>query len=246
MHTEYSVCSVDTKKEFTGWNAFDPIMAVSDDVRNQFILLFPELAKKTNVMENIISPDFVREQADLRNIENELDLTDHQLCLGSVGRFGKAKNFDNVPFICQLLKNNGISFKWFLIGYGGDEPLIRKNIEQANVEDCCIILGKKSNPYPYMKRCDLYIQPSRFEGKAVTVREAQILCKPVIITDFSTAKSQVKNGVDGIIVPMSNELIAENIIAFFKNKIKQQQIMSYLQSHDYGNESEIAQIDLYI
>ena len=56
IHTDYSVISVDTKKEFPVWNAFDQIMAVSDDVRNQFILLFPELAKKTNVMENIIYP----------------------------------------------------------------------------------------------------------------------------------------------------------------------------------------------
>lgn len=50
------------------------------------------------------------------------------------------------------------------------------------MQERVIILGKKDNPYPYMRACDLYVQPSRYEGKAVTVREAQLLGKPVVIT----------------------------------------------------------------
>ena len=84
--------------------------------------------------------------------------------------------------------------------------------------DNVIILGKKENPYPYIKACDIYIQPSRYEGKAVTVREAQMLNKPVIITNFLTAKSQLEDGFDGIIVPMDNEKCAEGIISLIKNE----------------------------
>lgn len=66
-------------------------------------------------------------------------------------------------------------------------------------------LGKNLNPYPYICRCDLYVQPSRYEGKCVSVKEAQMLRKPVVITNYATANSQVENGVDGIIVTMDNE-----------------------------------------
>lgn len=86
-----------------------------------------------------------------------------------------------------------------MVGYGGDEEIIRKLIEENNFQESFILLGKKFNPYPYMKKCDLYVQPSRYEGKAVTVGEAQILGKPVMITNYTTAKSQVKEDFDGYI-----------------------------------------------
>ena len=111
------------------------------------------------------------------------------------------------------------------------------------MQDYCIILGKKENPYPYMAACDVYVQPSRFEGKAVTVREAQILCKPVVIANYKTASSQVQDGIDGIIFPQSNEEMADAIVTFLQNKQKQEQIIDYLQTHHYGNENEVKKLD---
>ena len=52
--------------------------------------------------------------------------------------------------------------------------LIQKRIKEANMEQNVILLGKKSNPYPYIKGCDLYIQPSRYEGKAVILLENEV------------------------------------------------------------------------
>ena len=75
--------------------------------------------------------------------------------------------------------------------------MYRKLIKKNELEDSFILLGKRTNPYPYMKKCDLYVQPSRYEGKAVTVGEAQILGKAVMITNYKTAKSQLNDGVDG-------------------------------------------------
>ena len=66
------------------------------------------------------------------------------------------------------------------------------------------LLGKKENPYPYMKACDIYVQPSRYEGSPMTVLEAKALGRPVILTAFPTASSVVTDGVDGWIVPMDN------------------------------------------
>ena len=110
------------------------------------------------------------------------------------------------------------------------------------MEDYIIMLGKKENPYPYIKACDFYIQPSRYEGKAVTVREAQILCKPVVITNFTTAKSQLIDGVDGIIVPMDNEKCAQGIADFINDKERVNKIVKYLEKTDYSNSNEIEKI----
>ena len=143
-----------------------------------------------------------------------------------------------MPDICQRIRKKGIDLHWYIIGFG-DDTLIRQKIQEADMEDNVIILGKRANPYPYIKACDIYAQPSRYEGKSVTVREAQILCKPVVVTDYPTAKSQIQDGIDGVIVPMDNEGCAQGVVDFIKDVELQQQIVDYLQIHDNGNESEI-------
>ena len=110
------------------------------------------------------------------------------------------------------------------------------------MENLVILLGKKDNPYPYIKACDIYVQPSRYEGKSVTVREAQILCKPAVVTNYPTAQSQINDGFDGVIVPLDNEGCAQGIANFIANKELQEQIVENLKSGDYANESEVNKI----
>ena len=105
-----------------------------------------------------------------------------------------------------------------------------------------ILLGKKENPYPYIKACDLYVQPSRYEGKCVTVREAQTLGKPVVITRYATSKNQLEDGVDGVIVPMDNEGCAAGIAALLRD-FKQMELLSQAcRSRDYSNRYEIEKL----
>lgn len=160
----------------------------------------------------------------------------------SIGRFCEAKNYNNVPDITRRIIKSGCNIKWYIIGFGGDEALIRQKIAEAGMQDHVIILGKKENPYPYIKDCDIYVQPSRYEGKSVTVREAQMLCKPVVVTNYPTASSQINDGVDGVIVPMDNEGCAKGLAEFILDTEKQNKIIDYLKTHDYGNESEVNKI----
>lgn len=262
IHTDYSTIDVDVEKELPVWSSYDKIFAVSEGVKETFLTIFTSLIDKVDVFENILSEQFIREQAIIGLEQAHLEFRSYSIehkalppkhltfNLLSVGRFTNAKNFDNVPYICKLINsqlsilNSQFRVKWFLIGFGGDEALIRKNIAEAGMQDYCVILGKKENPYPYMAACDVYVQPSRFEGKAVTVREAQILCKPVIVANYKTAHSQVQDGIDGIIVPQSNEEMADAIVSFLQDKQKQQAIITYLQNHHYGNEDEVKKLDL--
>ena len=147
-----------------------------------------------------------------------------------------------MPDICKRIRETGCNVYWYIIGYGGDEALIRSKIKEAEMEEYVILLGKKENPYPYMKACDIYVQPSRFEGNSVTVREAQMLCKTVIVTDYPTAQSQIQQGVDGVIVPLDNMECARGIVEVIKNRDLQNKLIAYLQTHDYGNEREVEKI----
>lgn len=235
IHTDYTSVGVDTKCELPIWGHYDNIIAISNSARDSFLKVFPTLLEKVLVIENIISLKMLKSQAFC-----EIELVKgKEISLCSVGRFSYQKNFENIPNIAKRILNAGYSIKWYIIGYGSDESLIREKIKKESVEENVIILGKKDNPYPYIKFCDIYVQPSRYEGKSVAVREAQILKKPVVITNYPTADSQIKHKIDGYIVPMDNAGCANGIIDFIKNKPLQESIISYLKQHDYSNYSEI-------
>ncbi len=243
IHTDYTKIWVDANDELPVWSKYDYIASISPDVTKTFLQTFPSLANtnKTVEIENILSPAFVRRRADIEDVEGELNKYGGVKLL-SIGRFSEAKNYDNVPDICRRMVKEGVDVKWFIIGFGGDEQLIRRKIEEAGMQEHVIILGKRSNPYPYIKACDIYVQPSRYEGKSVTVREAQMLCKPVVVTNYPTASSQIKSGIDGVIVPMDNEGCAKGLAEVIADKTLQERLVGYLKTHDYGNESEVEKI----
>lgn len=242
IHTDYSIIEINKKEELSVWNSCDSIASISENVTTSFLETFPSLESKIVLVENILSSAFVREQASSTDVSDEMPKEKNTINLCSVGRFSYAKNFENIPLICKKLINDGISIKWYLIGYGGEDELIKKNIVATGMQNNVIVLGKKINPYPYMQACDIYVQPSRYEGKAVTVREAQMLYKPVIITKFPTSNSQLTDGIDGVIVPMDNEGVADGIKKFVLNSELQSSIVENLKSRDYGNEKEVEKI----
>ena len=301
IHTDYTQIDVNVDLELPVWSRYDYIASISTDVTRTFLQVFPSLKDKIVEIENILSPRFVRERADLENVQEELEQS-KSINLLSIGRFSDAKNYDNVPDICSRMlrilnanalnenenenqarsaTNQGASrlteaqptnrakrltecearltepqatnrasaanqarsaIKWYIIGYGGGEELIRQKIREAGMENHVIILGKRSNPYPYIKACDIYVQPSRYEGKSVTVREAQMLCKPIVVTNYPTASSQIRDGVDGVIVPMDNEGCAQGIARVILDAPLRQRLTAHLATHDYGNEAEVDKI----
>lgn len=241
IHTDYTVVQVDVESQLKMWDKYDVIIAVSENVRRCFLKNFPSLINKVQVIENIMPMKYMIESTRAFTVEQEM-INDGSIKLLSIGRFCAAKNFDKVPSICRKLRCIGLNVKWYLIGYGGDEKVIRQKIVENTMSDYVIILGKKENPYPYIKCCDLYVQPSRYEGKCVSVIEAQILKKPVIITDYPTAESQLVDGYDGVIVPMDSEACVQGIARVIKNKELQEILIRNTQEKDYSNVGKIKNI----
>ena len=238
IHTDYSTVTVDVESELNMWGQFDWIASISDDVTKSFVQAFPALKDRIVLIENIMPVRHINSMVCEFPAEKEIPASTGVNLL-SIGRFCTAKNFDNVPLICRLIREQGIDVNWYLIGYGGDEALIRQKIREQGMEDHVIILGKKENPYPYIKACDVYVQPSRYEGKCVAVREAQMLGKPVIITNYATSASQLEDGVDGVIVPLDNEGCAKGIAKILYNPQLIERLVENCRQRDYSNRKEI-------
>lgn len=241
IHTDYTKVQVNRESELAMWNQYEYIASISDAVTESFVAVFPELKEKMVLIENILPEQLIRKQASIP-VEDMVRVGEEKILL-SVGRFSHAKNFDNVPDMCARLLQSGLNVKWYLIGYGGDETLIRQRIAETGMGDHVIILGKRANPYPYIKNCDLYVQPSRYEGNCVTVREAQMLGKPVVITRYTTSASQLEDGVDGIIVPMDNEGCVDGIATLLRNPVLMRQLECNCRENNYANLNAVQMIN---
>ena len=240
IHTDYGKIQIDKNSELKMWDRYDHIISISENVSVEFLSIFSELKEKIVLIENILPKKLIEIQKDEFSAEKEMSAKGIKLL--SIGRYCAQKNFDNVPEICSKILQQGLDVYWYIIGFGPDEQLIKEKIQQFKMEDRVILLGKKENPYPYIKLCDIYVQPSRYEGKSVTVREAQMLHKPVIISNYSTAKTQLEDGFDGIIVPQENKKCANRISEILRNEVLRQKLIENTYNVDYSNKEEIEKL----
>lgn len=247
IHTDFSgkQFHYDTKLTHDRWATNDHIISISDDVTRQFVTAFPDLKDKIIKIENIIPKELVISQA-LMGSSPEYD-SEHadvvKIC--SVGRLSYQKNFDSIPCIARLLKLRGLKFHWWIVGPGDIDEYMKIAVREG-VSDCVSFIGGRENPYPYMKNCDLYVQPSRYEGKAVTVQEAQMLERPVIITRYPTSSSQIEDGQEGIICEMDNDSIAQTIFDLANNPDRMSQLGKKAKEMHPGNDIEIEKLYLLL
>ncbi len=240
IHFPFSKVNMNKKLDLEMWQKLDYIVNVSSECKALFDKYYPELSGKSIVLENVLSSEFIHKRSEAFNVKDEMPKKGIRLL--SVGRFVVAKNFDNVPEICKMIRETGLNVKWYIIGYGGSEQLVKDKIEEYGMQEHVILLGKKDNPYPYINACDIYVQPSRYEGKSVAVREAQILNKPVVITKYATSADQLEDGTDGVVVPMDNAGCAKGICDFINNKALRVKIAENQKHRDYTNSSELQKI----
>lgn len=237
FHTDCTLVTPDAPLEEKMWSECTHAVNVSESCKAAFDAVHPALTDRSLVVENILAKRFVESRADMPLPAGEMPRDGH-ISLLSVGRFCEAKNFDNVPDIARRLLAEGLPVRWYIIGFGGDEPLIRRRIAEAGMGDTVILLGKRDNPYPYIRACDLYVQPSRYEGKSVTVREAQMLARPVVITRYATSPSQLEDGADGVIVPLDNAGCAAGIAALLRDPARMARLSETCRTRDYTNAAE--------
>ncbi|MBE8578485.1 glycosyltransferase [Vibrio sp. OPT18] len=236
IHTDYSTIGIDVEADLKIWQQFDYIASISDACTDAFLATHPSLKNKIILVENLTSPEYVRKMAT-EPIEQPLS---GGFNLVSVGRLCEPKAFDRAVDVLAELHNRGYTnINWYIVGEGADRALIEGKVKQHRLEDKFVLLGSTTNPYPYMSAADIYVQPSRYEGKAVTVGEALILAKPVIITDYPTASSQLNDGINGVICGQSVDEIADSIEGLYKNRKQALQLIDYNKSVGHSNTSEL-------
>ena len=164
----------------------------------------------------------------------------------TVGRLSKEKGQDiAIKVLCKLRKD-GYDVRWYCIGDGNYRNEYEILIEKYGLKDDFILLGAKSNPYPYMAKADIYVQTSRHEGYCLTLAEAKCLSKPIVTTNFIGAYEQIEDGHTGFIVGCNEEELYIKIKYLLDNKIEQDKLRENLSSNNFDTKEEIQKLFNYI
>ncbi len=158
---------------------------------------------------DILNVDLIKKMSKESIRVNSID---KGFVITTVGRMVSQKGYDLAVGAAYLLKNKGLSFRWFFVGDGGMRQEIEKRVDENGLRDNIVFVGMTPNPYPYMSMCDIYVQTSKFEGFGLTLNEARILNKPVISTNFPVVYNQIRDGENGLICEMKAESIADKIL----------------------------------
>ena len=240
FHNDYSKWPYYYAADRLYYPKVDQILSISQTCVDVLKAYFPDCKDKISVMQNISSPVLITKQAN-----ETVDLPIAPLLLVSLGHIMRRKGTDFSIDAAKILQKKGVEFKWMLVGKVVEKDLIRR-IEQEGLADRFVVLGIRSNPYPYIKAADIYVHPARFEGKSIALDEAKILCKPIIVTNFSTVNDQFEDRVNASICEMNGDALADAIIELAANKELRQSYVAYLNAHIVDNSSEVEKLYAFI
>ena len=218
------------------YDKYNKIVAVSDSAKNIFLETFPKYTDKLEIIYDINDADFIKKMSDQGQSYND-NYTGLRIL--TIGRLANQKGYDMALEACKILKEKGIEFKWYSLGIGPLKEEIEKYINENNLENNFKLLGVKSNPYPFIKDCDIYVQTSRFEGFGIAIAEARMLNKPVVTTRFDAVYNQMKDRKNGLVVDMNSQGIVNGILELINNKKLTNEIISYLKTEKKGNTEEL-------
>lgn len=194
IHVDYGRAGYTRELDRECYLSFDRIFAVSEEVRSSFLEAYPECAEKTEIFHNLLNEEAIREKAGLSGGFTD-DFDGFRIL--TVGRLVAQKAYEVSIEAMRLLKDRGERVRWYVLGEGDERAFLEEKIKKLGLTEDFLLLGAVENPYPYMAQADLYVHATRFEGKSIAVQEAQLLGKPVLLSDCSGNREQVSQGIDG-------------------------------------------------
>ena len=223
------------------FSAYDKVFGVSQAVCNAFSKAYPALKEKTAVFYNVIDINDIKRKADE---DAQIPFRRDTFNILTVGRLTEQKGYDIAIGAAAILAERGINFTWYAIGSGRDEHKLKKlAAENRCLENRFIFLGQIRNPYPYMKNCDLYVQPSRHEGYVITLVEARALCLAIVSSNIPSAKEQIEDGINGYISQLTSASLADKIEYLYKNPSEREKTICYLKGHSFDFSSELQKLE---
>lgn len=228
--------------ELSFYSKMDRIILVSDYTRHRFLSIYPSLSPRTLCIYNLLDINHIIDAS--KYPIDDIRFNSDAFTLISVGRLDPVKRFTLIPQIAKVLKNQGVSFRWFIIGPDtefNEAAVLTKGIVENGVEKEVVWLGSKKNPYSYMANSDLYVCLSSSEACPMVFNEAKILGLPILSTDFGSAKEFLKDGYNGYITDI--DCVGNRILSLINNNERLINVRNNMKKDTYSNDVIIKSIN---
>lgn len=218
----------------------DKIVLVSNSCADNFRICFPEIQERVLMIPNILSDKVIRMRACESEADFNFDQYENRLKFITVCRLDCAhKGLDRaVNAFGEILRekpNMKKKFIWAIVGGGKDYQKIQEMIKGFGLDKNIFLLGEKTNPHIYGKHCDIFLLPSRYEGKPMAVTEAQMLGVVPCVTHYSSACEQIRDGIDGIVMPNDDKAIASMLRKILNGEIDLKKMKENVKNTCYSN-----------
>lgn len=193
IHCEYDRAVPLNIDELSYYNKFNQIVCVSKFTKDLFVKRYPSLVNNTVCIYNLLDVDRILSLAN-ESID-DIRFQKNSYIIISVGRMDPVKGFAKIPQLAQQLIQKQMRFTWYIIGgpVNDEYKLIQGEIDKYDVAKYVILLGSKSNPYPYFKCADLYVSTSLSEACPMVFNEAKLLGLPIVSTNYGSAYEFIKD-----------------------------------------------------
>lgn len=217
LHVDYGRAGYTRKLDQDCYLKFQQIFAVSGEVKDRFLEVYPECLDRTAVFHNMIDVDKVQEKSLMDGGFTD-DFSGVRLL--TVGRLTWQKAYDIAIEAMYLLKQENLktAVRWYVLGEGDQREALEKQIKKRSLQNEMILLGAKENPFPYYRQADIYVHATRFEGKSIAIQEAQILGCAIIASDCSGNREQIVDGVDGSLCELTAASVKDAILQLIEDE----------------------------
>ena len=221
-----------SQRDLNIYGKYDRVVCVADTIAERMKDMYPSIADKITAIHNIFDENRIRNKS-LENIDEEFH---ESINIISLGRLSPVKRFFLIPSIANILKQKGLSFKWWILGpvtsLSQKEQLLNE-IRNQDVSGYVEWIGNRANPYSYIKKSDVLVSTSSTEACPMVFTEARVLDTLIVSADFVTAKEFVDNEIDGIVCPVDE--IANNLYHLLTDLEYQERIKNNSRKRDLGN-----------
>lgn len=246
-HSTFSKTKDACESNLTWLERVDNIVFVADDCRKDFCDSMPQYAHKAVTIKNIIDSKLLRaraEEKDLQDVMLQNFQTAKCFKIITVCRVEiSTKGLDRLILCAKELRKLGREFLWYVVGGGIELQNLQEMIAKAGLNDCVKAIGARMNPLPFVKAADVFCMLSRYEGKPMVITESMILGTPPLVTRYLSAREQIRDGVEGIIVDNDDDAAVPALVKCIDDPQFLAQMREYLLSHEYGNVEYVRYIE---
>ena len=121
-------------------------------------------------------------------------------------RLGEEKGIERAVYVFGRLLSEGYkNFQWIIVGDGPERDNIEQAIKKVGLSNYIELVGKKSNPYYYVKNSDVFLLSSFHEAAPMVFGEAHAMGVPILTTNTASAYELVENRGLGKVCENSDE-----------------------------------------